>query len=107
MLDDVAEDFPRLKIIMEHGGRPFWYDRAAWLITRHRNLYIGIAGIPAKELLRRFPNLERYPDRFIFGSDWPGVPDIKSLIERILALPLAEETKERILWRNAAELLGL
>lgn len=107
LLDDVAEDFPRLKIIMEHGGRPFWYDRAAWLITRHRNLYIGIAGIPAKVLLQWFPNLERYPDRFLFGSDWPGVPDIKSLIERVLALPLAEETKERILWRNAAELLGL
>ncbi|RLA85128.1 MAG: amidohydrolase [Deltaproteobacteria bacterium] len=106
-LDDVAEDFPRLKIIVEHGGRPFWYDRAAWLITRHRNVYIGIAGIPASKLLASFPNLERYPDRFIFGSDWPGVPGIKPLVEKILSLPLAKEVKEMILWKNASEILQL
>ena len=58
------------------------------MITRHRNVYIGIARIPGKQLLTVFPHLERYPDRFIFGSDWPGVPDIKPLVEKILALPL-------------------
>ncbi len=106
-LDDVAEDFPNLKIVLEHGGRPFWYDRAAWLITRHRNIYIGIAGIPAKKILEVFPHLERYRDRFIFGSDWPGVPAIRPLWEKILALPISQEAKEGILWRNALRLLGM
>lgn len=52
----VAEDFPSLKIILDHGGRSFWYDRADWMITRHRNVYIGIAGVPAKQLLTAFPH---------------------------------------------------
>lgn len=107
LLDDVAEDFPSLKIILEHGGRSFWYDRAAWMITRHRNVYIGTAGIPTRRLPEIFPQLEKYRDRFIFGSDWPGVPDIRPLVERLLSLDLEEETKERILGRNAQEVLGI
>lgn len=106
-LDDVADEFPALKIILDHGGRSFWYDRAAWLITRHKNVYIGITGIPAKHLLKVFPNLSRYPERFLFGSDWPGVPDIRPYVERILRLPLDSEILEMILWQNAAALLGL
>jgi hypothetical protein len=107
LLDEVAEEFPRLKITMEHGGRSFWYDKAYWLLTRHKNLYIGIAGIPVRPLLTHFPHLERYPDRFIFGSDWPGVTDIKLLIEKVQGLAISNETKEMILWKNGANLLGL
>ena len=107
LLDDVADEFPHLKIVLDHGGRPFWYDRAGWMITRHPNVSIGITGIPAKRLLEVFPQLPAYPDRFIFGSDWPGVPDIRSFAERIQRLPLKEDVIERFLWKNAAELLGL
>jgi predicted TIM-barrel fold metal-dependent hydrolase len=106
-LDEVAQEFPHIKIILEHGGRPFWYEKAYWLVTRHKNIYIGITGIPVKHLLRIFPNLEKHQDRFIFGSDWPGVPDIKPLIERVYGLPLNNEIKERILAKNALDVLGL
>jgi hypothetical protein len=108
LLDDVADEFPELTIIMEHGGRPFWYDRAAWLITRHRNVHIGIAGIATRHLPRYFPNLERYADRFLFGSDWPAVPlDVAGLISRVLALPYSDDTKAAILHGNAERLLGI
>lgn len=108
LLDDVADEFPDLTILMEHGGRPFWYDRAAWMVSRHRNVHIGLAGIPMRNLPEYFPNLERYPDRFIFGSDWPALPmDVKGLIDRVLALPYSDETKESILCRNAEKLLGM
>lgn len=106
LLDDVAEEFPDLTILMEHGGRPFWYDRAAWLISRHRNMHIGIAGIPVRKLPQLFPNLEKYPDRFLFGSDWPSMPDVRGLVERVLALPYSNETKERILHKNAEGVLN-
>lgn len=107
LLDDVADEFPNLKIILEHGGRPFWYDRANWLMTRHQNVYIGLAGIPTRQLPQHFPNLERYADRFIFGSDWPGMPNIKALADKVNELPFAQETKERLLWKNAEEVLRL
>lgn len=107
LLDEVADEFPDLKIIMEHGGRTFWYDRAAWLISKYRNMHIGIAGIATRHLPKLFPRLEQYRDRFVFGSDWPGVADIKGLIERVYALPYNDETKEMILHKNAERLLGL
>ena len=106
LLDEVADEFPDLNIIMEHGGRTFWYDRAAWLISKYRNMHIGIAGIATRHLPKLFPRLEQYRDRFIFGSDWPGVADIMGLIERVLALPYSDETKEMILHKNAERLLG-
>jgi len=107
LLDDVADEFPDLKILMEHGGRPFWYDRAAWMVLRHRNVHIGIAGIAIRHLPRLFPNLEKFSDRFLFGSDWPGMYDVKGLVDRVLALPYSNETKEAILGGNARRLLGM
>jgi uncharacterized protein len=107
LLDDVADAFPALKIVLDHGGRPFWYDRAAWMLLRHPNIYIGITGIPAKQLLTHFPKLESFADRFLFGSDWPGAGDIRPLVEKVSSLPLRPETIEAILWDNGARLLGL
>ena len=106
LLDDVATEFPDLTIIMEHGGRPFWYDKAGWLITKYENMYIGTAGMPVRHLPKNFPNIEQYGDRFIFGSDWPGVADIKGLITRVLNLPVSDEIKEMILYKNAERVLG-
>jgi predicted TIM-barrel fold metal-dependent hydrolase len=105
LLDDVADEFSHLNIIMEHGGRPFWYDRAAWLISRHKNMHIGTAGTATRQLLKNFPNFEKFQDRFIFGSDWPGFPDVKSLIEKMRALPIGTEAKEKILGKNMKRLL--
>lgn len=106
LLDDVADEFRDLTIIMEHGGRPFWYDRAAWLITRHENMHIGIAGMAVRHLPKNFPQLEKYGKRFVFGSDWPGMADIKGLITRVLALPVSDETKDMILHGNAERILA-
>ncbi|HOP86995.1 MAG TPA: amidohydrolase family protein [Syntrophorhabdaceae bacterium] len=105
--DEIADAFPDLKIILEHGGRPFWYNIVSWLLTRHNNIYVGIAGIPTRHLTEYFPQLEAYQDRFLFGSDWPGVPEIKPLIEKVLALPISNTAKEKILWKNAANILGI
>lgn len=106
-LDEIADAFPNLKIVLEHGGRPFWYDRVAWLLTRHENVYVGIAGIPTRHLPEYFPHIDRYQDRFLFGSDWPGVPHIKPLIEKVYTLPLSDAVKEKILFKNAETIIGL
>jgi len=106
-LDDVAIDFPRLNIVMAHSGRGFWYDRAFFLARIHPNLYMEVAGLPPQKLLTYFPELERIPDKVIFGSDWPGIPDIRGNIEVIRRLPLKSSTIEKILGGNAARVLGL
>ena len=106
-LDDLAVDFPDLTIVQAHGGRPFWYDVAFFLAKHHRNVYIDISGLPPRNLLRYFPDLERIGDKVIFGSDWPGVPSVKANIEAIWKLPLKTETKRKILGENASKLLKL
>ena len=107
LLDDVANDFPRLRILMCHGGRPFWYKQAEWMLRRHSNLHIDISGIPPAQIPDHFPKLEQYYDRFVFGSDWPNLWSIKSQVEQVRRLPYNPEVIEAILWRNAACLLGL
>src|SRR5437867_10960008 len=49
-LDDVAQDFPDLTILMAHGGRPLCGDMAFYLLLRHRNPYLNISCIPSKPL---------------------------------------------------------
>ncbi len=106
-LDDVAIDFPNLTILMAHSGRPFWYEQAFWMARRHANVYMELSGLPGKKLLEYFPELERLADKVVYGSDWPGNPSLRRNVEAILALPLEEGTKEKILWRNAAKILGV
>jgi len=106
-LDDVAVDFPNLNIILVHSGRGFWYDRAFFLARLHDNVYMEVAGLPPQKLMTYFPELERVADKIIFGSDWPGLTDLRGNIEAIRNLPLKKESKEKILGKNAVKLLGL
>jgi predicted TIM-barrel fold metal-dependent hydrolase len=105
-LDDVAVDFPKLKILMAHGGRPIWMTTAFFLLRRHRNVHLDISGIPPKILLKYFPRLEEIAHKTLFGTDWPspGIPDIKQNLDQFQALPLPEAIKEQILSKTALEM---
>ena len=106
-LDEVAVDFPDLKIVMAHSGRGFWYNRAFFLSKLHKNLYMEISGLPPQNLLHYFPELEKNSDKIIFGSDWPGVRGIKENIDVICSLPIKKTTIEKILYRNAEKVLRM
>jgi predicted TIM-barrel fold metal-dependent hydrolase len=102
----VAVDFPKLKILLAHGGRPLWMDTAFFLVRRHPNVYLDISGIPPKNLVQYFPRLEEIAHKTLFGSDWPGpgVPDVKRNLDAFRDLPLKRQTIERILGGTAAEI---
>jgi len=102
-VDDVAVDFPRLKILLAHGGRPLWMQTAFFLVRRHPHVYLDISGIPPKALLKYFPRLDEIADKTLFGTDWPGpgVPDIKKNLEEFRVLPLRETVKQQILCKTA------
>ncbi|WP_206809002.1 amidohydrolase family protein [Paradesulfitobacterium ferrireducens] len=106
-LDDVAVDFPYLKLIMAHSGRGFWYDRAFFLSRIHENVYMEVSGLPPTKLLDYFPDLGRNVDKVIYGSDWPGNPWIGSNMTKIAELPLPPGGADKILGGNAAKILGL
>lgn len=102
-LDDVAIDFPKLKILMAHGGRPLWMQTAFFLLRRHPNVFLDISGIPPKTLLQYFPRVEEIAHKTLFGTDWPGpgVPEIKQNLDDFRALPLSGPAREQILSRTA------
>ena len=108
LVDDVAVDFPKLKIILAHGGRPLWTEAAFFLMRRHRNVYMDVSGVPPKKLLDYFPRLAEISKKVLFGTDWPspGVPSIRKNLDAFLALPLDDETKEDVAWRAAYDLFG-
>lgn len=108
-LDDVAVDFPKLKIIVAHGGRPLWMKTAFFLLRRHPNMFLDISGIPPKALLKYFPRLEEIADKTLFGTDWPspGVSSIERNLAEFRALALSEDTKTKILSTTAMKLWPL
>ena len=104
--DDVAVDFPDLKMIMAHGGRGPWYDEAFTMVRLHKNIYIDITGLPPQKLLEYYPDLERFAHKFIFGSDWPSVNVAKN-IKLISNLSIGQVGIEKILGETARQILGL
>jgi predicted TIM-barrel fold metal-dependent hydrolase len=101
-VDDVAVDFPRLRIVLAHGGRPLWMETCFFLVRRHPRMYMDISSVPPKKVLEFFPRLEEISDRVLFGSDWPapGVPGMRANAEAFAALPLDPRSAEAILHRN-------
>ncbi len=106
-VDDVAVDFPTLKIILAHAGRPLYMNTAAFLVRRHPNVHLDLSGIPPKKLLEYLPRLEDLADRCLWGTDYPspGVASMKKNVEDFLALPLSDAAKEQILWSNAEAII--
>jgi predicted TIM-barrel fold metal-dependent hydrolase len=102
-VDDVAVDFPRLTILLAHGGRPLWMSEAFFVVRRHPHVFLELSGIPPSRLLEYFPRLEELADKAVWGTDWPspGVKSMRANVEQFLALPLREDTKRKILYENA------
>ena len=107
LIDDVAADFPGLKIILVHPSFP-WQDEALSVATHKRDVYIDLSGWSPKY----FPeNLVRYTntllqDKMLFGSDFPLItPD--RWMKDFDALPIKDEVRPKVMKLNAAKLLGL
>ncbi len=102
LVEDVAVDFPRLTIVLAHGGRPLWTDQALFLARRFPRVYLEVSSVPPSRLLDYFPALDKIPDQVLYGSDWPG-PGVKDLGENLSAirsLPLPGGLLEKMLETN-------
>ncbi|MBI3819074.1 MAG: amidohydrolase [Planctomycetes bacterium] len=108
-LDDVCLDFPKVTFVLAHLGRPLWAEAAFFLLRRHKNLWADCSGIPPKTLLEYFPRFSELSEKILFGTDWPspGVRDIAANVSAFRALPLAEDVRESVLYKNAARLFKL
>jgi GNAT superfamily N-acetyltransferase len=104
--DDVISDFPDMTVVLCHGGRGFWYHIADFMAKRFPNVYIDISGLPPGKLLEYFPSLPRNSGKFLFGSDFPGVPGIKKNYRALVDLAKDDDVVKRIAFQNAYDLFG-
>jgi predicted TIM-barrel fold metal-dependent hydrolase len=106
-VDDVAADFPHLKIILAHPSFP-WQDEALAVATHKPGVHIDLSGWSPKYFP---PQLVQYAntllkDKVLFGSDYPVLTPDRWLAD-FAKLPVKEEVRPKILKENAARLLGL
>jgi predicted TIM-barrel fold metal-dependent hydrolase len=109
LLDDVLRDFPRLDVVLAHGGRGWWYDAAAFLALSHEHVWIELSGLPPSRLRDYYSrhNWQRLVRRMIFGTDWPGVPGIARNARAVAAVCPDEETAGLVLAGNATRVYHL
>ncbi len=109
MLDQVYEgkEPEKAHIILAHLGGHAMYKDVEELLAG-RNIYLDTAysmdQLPVEDLIR----LIRIhgTDRVLFGTDSPWTNQ-KQQVEYLRSLPLSEEEKEQILWKNAAKFLQI
>jgi len=104
--DDVINDFPGLKVVLCHGGRGFWYQIAEFLAKNFDNVYIDVSGLPPRKLLQFFPSMKDFSHKYLFGSDFPGVPGIRKNFEAVSELVGNAAAARRIGFQNAYDLFG-
>jgi predicted TIM-barrel fold metal-dependent hydrolase len=109
LLDEVLRDFPELNVVLAHGGRGWWYDAAAFLALSRDTVWIELSGLPPRRLPEYYSrhNFARLTRRFIFGTDWPGVPGIAANARAVAGLCPDEETASLVLGGNATRVYGL
>lgn len=121
LLEKVAQDHPRLKIIVEHMGMFEYFAEALAVVRNNPNCYAGITSIlkgPAKhpsqpetgDIQRLLVTAEKWavgPQRVIYGTDYPY--NDHDAIKRDLALisswKLAADAREAILGGNLSRVI--
>jgi predicted TIM-barrel fold metal-dependent hydrolase len=106
-VDDVAADFPDMKVIIAHPSWP-WQDEALSVCLHKPNVYIDLSGWSPKYFA---PNLIQYANtqlkhKMLFGSDYPVIaPD--RWIKDFKEAAFKPEVQPLILRENAIRVLGL
>jgi len=79
-LEDVAIDFPELKILATHAGGAFWWQDMLAVAEGKENIYLNVAGWQHEhernpvECYRRIREMMNRvgPDRIMWATDWAG-----------------------------------
>ena len=114
-IDEVACQFPELKIVMSHAGYP-WILEACLVAWKHPNVYLELgahrpkyfaaSGAGWEPLLRFGQTTIREKVLYGTGAFLINRP-YQHLCDEMRALPIEQTALESWLWRNAAGLLGL
>jgi predicted TIM-barrel fold metal-dependent hydrolase len=107
-IDRVLGDFPELTVVSSHGNWP-WVQEIIHVAFRRPNLYLS-----PDMYLPNLPGMDDYvraangflADQFLFATAYPFCP-LNDYTDWFLSLPLKPDVFEKVLYRNAARVLGL
>lgn len=106
-LDNVAIDFPELKLLGIHIGIP-WTDEMISMAWKHENVFIGVDAYAPKHWP---PQLVHYlntygREKVLFGTDWPVI-DPERAVREIEDLNLRPESHRMLMRENALRVFDL
>ena len=106
-IDEVAIEFPELRIVCGHIGYP-WTTEMIAVATKHKNVFIDTSAYTAK---RYPPELVAYlkkhgREKVLFGTNYPMITPAKCLegIEKIIS---DDDVKAFFLFRNAQRIFKI
>ncbi|HTL55024.1 MAG TPA: amidohydrolase family protein [Candidatus Limnocylindrales bacterium] len=118
-LDQVALDFPELRIVLPHMGHP-WEGETIAVIRRNANVYADVSALYYRpwQFYNSMRLLTEYhaEAKVLFGSDFPftttedslkGLRALNSVVGQSGLPRVPEEVIEGIIHRDALQLLGL
>ena len=103
LMSQAVADFPGVQFVLAHGGRGPWYADAARMALDHGNIWFDLAGLPPKRLPDYYAgfDLPQLARKWIFGTDWPGVPGVARNVRAIARLGLHDDVLGDVLSGNA------
>lgn len=119
LLQPLALEFPRLKIIVAHMGHP-WIDETIVLIRKHPNLFSDISALHYRpwQFYNALVSASEYGvfDRLLFGSDYPfttpgatleALRNINRMVEGTSLPRISAGKVEELIHRDTLRLLGV
>lgn len=107
-IDKVANDFPELKIVVSHGCYPFVADIIG-VASRNANVYFEISdavGLALSHLYYEAANDGDIADKLLFASAHPFT-NFEDAVKMYESFPIHADILEKVMWKNAATVLGL
>lgn len=115
-IDDLAVDYPDLKIVICHVGNP-WIRDCMEVVYKNKNVHADISGLVLGNFSEKFERFMKTeieqmityagdPNYLLYGTDWP-ISNMDSYLKFMNQLDLPNEKKELILWKNAADLFKI
>jgi len=100
-LDQVAIDFPELKLIGIHVGVP-WTDEAISMAWKHENVYLAGDAYAPKHWPKQFLHYANTygSHKVLFGTDWPVIDPERAVLE-VAELGMRPESHRRLMRDNA------
>ncbi len=106
-LDDVAADFPDLRILAAHPSWP-WLEEGLAVALHKPNIFMDLSGWSPKylpSLLVQYADT-RLSDKCMFGSDYPYVSP-RRWLDEFAGLGFKQESRRKILELNARRFLRI